>query len=1142
MRHRRASLVLVAACSMMACKPGVAPRGAAPTASNAAARCPVWSGAQPRSDVQQVLDQRRAEPVVALAFSPREATLAALSDTGRVAVWDLSRRTLLAVRGAPRSPEGADGAELRWDDERHLRVTGGAWPATVLDARSDVSATIPMLDGRALILPSPPAQRSPGWITVEPDGITVRDGAGASLAPLPGLERGEQRTLGAHVAATPEGDAVVLQSEGVALRWRLRGSSVDGPERIPTPPFTAVPRVPIFPADSGGLHMNLARQLLVGEHGALRVVLHDGDAVVLRDREAPFALGGPHGEAHAWESLALSPDARWLAAISDDAISLIELSTRRLAWSRVLLGGGRGGGEMRGCACFRSVAFSADGASLALGTGDGRVMLYDAPRGSLLATLGRSEAPWAVRDLAFENSATLHTLSRAPSPENAYDLPNTPRGLRGTYSRTSWRLDEVAVRQDIDDTTLRLATLGDAVVRVEYDEDATCEGGGLGVRVRPMAGGPARQVGCLRAHEKIIDLDAEHALALIEGERNPYVGGTEVFLADLRTGTRSQFDAVYRELDSAEHSEDGRWFIAWWSERNGMIPYLIDVGARSAQGIPREAFPTEGAGPMALSADGSRLATSGGGKVRALSLPGLALLWEATVPAEVTSLAWRSTGLVAGLDDGRVMTAEDGRVRVAPSSTRGPAAMLRVSRDGRRAATVTESGAVVLWDLAGPTQRATLTEYAPEEWLVSTPDGYHAGAPEAARRVGWVFDDPFERFDFDRFAATDGTLARVRAALRDAPPATRPTRPRPPRVVIERAEAHGAVAEVVARVSSGSRVDRVSAFVEGRPVFEGAVCQSEATVRISAPLHRGKNRVTVVAFDASGVASNLTDVDLDGPADAARPDVWVVAVGVGRYPRLPAAAQLVAAPHDATGISAAYEGLSGDGRPFAHAHVVTLLDEAATPRAITEAIGGLRAMAPDDVAVVLLAGHGIRAGEGAETVFLTSGVRSAADVAGASVGWTALASSLASAPGRVVVLLDACHGGHFQRENLLPNEALAAALSREGRAGVVVFSASRGAEESLEGSVARGLRVANEDAQPSAPTASVQDAHGVFTGAWLRALGDAETDADRDGVVRFSEIAARVIDRVSVDTGGAQTPWITRREVFGDFAVLPPSR
>jgi hypothetical protein len=342
-------------------------------------------------------------------------------------------------------------------------------------------------------------------------------------------------------------------------------------------------------------------------------------------------------------------------------------------------------------------------------------------------------------------------------------------------------------------------------------------------------------------------------------------------------------------------------------------------------------------------------------------------------------------------------------------------------------------------------------------------------------------------------------------------------------------------------------VDALRAFAGGVPADARAVCaaQGEATLRV--PLSAGSNPIAVVAYDAHGAASNAAMQTIAGPpGEASSREAWVVAVGVDHYPALPAPMQLAAAEHDARGVVDALraQAASGGG-DYRALHDRLLLGDAATPAAIEAALRGLSAMQEGDVGVVFLAGHGFKPSASSDMLFVTAGA--ALDPGGraltresetaSTLSWNAIAAALAGAHGRLLVLLDACHSGHVTQELLVQNDAMAERLWTGGRAGMVVFAASKGRQVSYEPAGARGLVL-------DATTRGIvqADSHGFFTGALLATLADPASDHDRDGEVESSELIDEVTRRVTDATRGMQTPWVARREMVGDFAVARRAR
>ena len=63
--------------------------------------------------------------------------------------------------------------------------------------------------------------------------------------------------------------------------------------------------------------------------------------------------------------------------------------------------------------------------------------------------------------------------------------------------------------------------------------------------------------------------------------------------------------------------------------------------------------------------------------------------------------------------------------------------------------------------------------------------------------------------------------------------------------------------------------------------------------------------------------------------------------------------------------------------------------------------------------------------------------------------------------------------------------------------------------------------------------------HGLFTGALLEALEGRAPDHDESGAIEIGELTGYVTERVRTASNGMQTPWVARREMFGDFMIAP---
>lgn len=515
-------------------------------------------------------------------------------------------------------------------------------------------------------------------------------------------------------------------------------------------------------------------------------------------------------------------------------------------------------------------------------------------------------------------------------------------------------------------------------------------------------------------------------------------------------------------------------------------------------------------------------------------------------------VAWRNNTIFVGGQRPLLLNARDMSVRThvsAPDNTI-TAVTLHPSRDlfimggdGGATSFVDERGGIT----------ATLVATPNGEWIAAAPDGTYRSSIDGARSIAWSFASPLEGFSFERFAARfDKSDVIARRLMGETSPAS-VSLARPPRLQLD-SYRNGVVrtAErsltITAMATSGSRVDRVRAFVDGRRVAEQLVCAKEGKVPLAIPLHAGQNRVALVAYDAAGQASNTQSIDVVSTSSIAeRPDLYVVSIGVSQYPNMTSDQQLDFADDDARSVMESFERQAGPGKPFAKIVATRLLDDKVTVDSVEKAISSLRTMRPDDLGVVFFAGHGAKLAED-KMVFMTNQAaftRASAEKYG--IGWDKIHAGLSSVRGRVFMMLDACHSGYLTTEVVAPNEELARQLAAGDRAGVFIFSAARGSQFSFEvppeglGSASRGLDLAWNGQKPQLPR-ELPGGHGLFTSALLEALAGDAPDRDRSGATEVGELVDYVTERVRAASNGKQTPWVARREMFGEFTVVPAKK
>jgi uncharacterized caspase-like protein len=229
---------------------------------------------------------------------------------------------------------------------------------------------------------------------------------------------------------------------------------------------------------------------------------------------------------------------------------------------------------------------------------------------------------------------------------------------------------------------------------------------------------------------------------------------------------------------------------------------------------------------------------------------------------------------------------------------------------------------------------------------------------------------------------------------------------------------------------------------------------------------------------------------------------------------LPKEWQLSSAHKDAKSIIKAFK--SQEGNIFGRVETRLLTNAEASVEAITDALKGLESVKENDLAVVFLAGHGIMSKDEVFYFLTPSGDLEKPEKGG--ISWTLLGDALNKVKGRVLVLLDACHSGNISTQVIVPNDELAQKLRSEGKSGIMVFSASKGRQSALE---------------------DVEGGFGVFAHAITQSLGPESKQADTNGngFVEFMELVDYVRKKVDKETEGDQTPWLSRKELFGDFAI-----
>ncbi|MBF0256847.1 MAG: caspase family protein, partial [Gammaproteobacteria bacterium] len=247
----------------------------------------------------------------------------------------------------------------------------------------------------------------------------------------------------------------------------------------------------------------------------------------------------------------------------------------------------------------------------------------------------------------------------------------------------------------------------------------------------------------------------------------------------------------------------------------------------------------------------------------------------------------------------------------------------------------------------------------------------------------------------------------------------------------------------------------------------------------------------------------------------ATPNLYIRSTGVSKYSDK--GYNLNLADEDAEAVARAFK--SQQGKLYERVETRLLTNSLADRDNILDGLEWLiRESTQRDVAVIFVAGHGIKDG-GGQYYFMPHDT-DLDSLRRTGVKWYEFQDTLERLPGTRWLMADTCHSGSITGKRGVTRDAsdITDALRdlRKVEGGVVVMSAATGRESSVE---------------------NAEWGHGAFTKALIEGMEEMKANYNGDNRIDLKELDLYITTRVKELTGGRQHPMTEIPQVMPDFPV-----
>ncbi len=446
------------------------------------------------------------------------------------------------------------------------------------------------------------------------------------------------------------------------------------------------------------------------------------------------------------------------------------------------------------------------------------------------------------------------------------------------------------------------------------------------------------------------------------------------------------------------------------------------------------------------------------------------------------------------------------------------------ANNGEWLATSGIDGTIKLWDIVNDVEIVSMIGAKNGEWISFTPEGFYDRSPEGSNLVHWVEKEGTRSYSFQQFETHFRRPDIIKARLDKRYSFGRPIPDMhtPPDLKLSEhllsLNVNSDSITLDIELNDRQPLETVRFFVNGKAVFTQSLDENQANISVDIPLFSGSNQVTAIAYNVEGLASDPRYFTaFSAQADPIESQLHILAVGVDHYKYLPVSAQLAYARSDASHFIERFKNASQ--AMYASINSALLTDEQANQESIFSHIDRFSLIEKNDLVLMFFAGHGVRDPD-TQTFYLVNYDTDLDNLKDTAINWDKLSQHIAQLQSRVIVFIDACHSASISNQVIVPNNELAERFFKAETGGVIVFSAAKGRQFAQE-------------------SESFGEGEGLFSYAISKALKQDSTIVDKNasGYVELSELFAYVQNFVDVTSEGAQTPWVSHKEMFGDLPI-----